>query len=262
MPILENRSVPIHYEVHGTGRPVVLLHGGTVSFKHNYADFGWIESLNDSGLQVIGLDFRGHGKSAKPHDVESYGTANLASDVIAVLDKLSLTRASLVAYSIGTAVALHLLQIAPERFDRAALVATGDGLIGHPPHTFDSNLPNLTRVLDRTEYPRDLPKHLSAYWNFVAATGGDKQALRAFTQASYPALSTTDAAAITIPILVVSGQSDMVLGRGPLLTEALGQGEYLEVPGADHFSLAAAARVKAAVAHFLSPPSASSDSDA
>jgi pimeloyl-ACP methyl ester carboxylesterase len=251
VPSLENRSVRIHYEVHGTGHPVVLLHGGTVSFKHNYADFGWIESLNDSGLQVIGLDFRGHGKSAKPHEVESYGTANLASDVLAVLDQLSLAHVSLIAYSIGTAVALHLLQVAPERFDRAALVATGDGLIGHPPHILDSIRPALKQVLDRAEYPRDLPKYLATYWNFVAATGGDKQALRALVQASYPALSTTDAAGITVPTLVVSGQSDMVLGRGPLLAKALGQGSYLEVPGADHFSLAEDASVKAAVAHFM-----------
>jgi pimeloyl-ACP methyl ester carboxylesterase len=102
-------------------------------------------------------------------------------------------------------------------------------------------------------YPRDLPKHLSAYWNFVAATGGDKQALRALAQANYAPLSTTDASAITIPTLVVSGQSDMVLGRGPLLAQALGQGKYLEVPGADHFSLAVDASVKAAVAHFMKP---------
>lgn len=253
MPTLENRNVQIHYEVHGTGHPVVLLHGVTVSFKHNYADFGWIESLNDSGLQVIGLDFRGHGNSAKPHELESYGTANLASDVVAVLDQLSLARTSLVAYSIGTAVALRLMQIAPERFDRAALVATGDGLIGHPPYIFDSILPALKQVLDRTEYPRDLPKSLAAYWDFVSATGGDKQALRALVQASYPALSTTDATAITVPTLVVSGQRDMVLGRGPLLAQALGQGEYLEVPGADHFSLASEASVKAAIAHFMKP---------
>jgi pimeloyl-ACP methyl ester carboxylesterase len=249
--ILENHRVRVHYEVHGTGHPIVLLHGGTVSFEHNYAAFGWIESLNASGLQVIGLDFRGHGKSGKPHDVQSYGTANLASDVLAVVNQLSLKRVSLVAYSIGTAVALHLLQSVPERFDRAALIATGDGLVGHPPFMFDRILPALTEVLKRTEYPKDLPKQLSAYWNFVAATAGDWQALRALSQASYPPLSTTAASAITIPTLVISGQNDLVLGRGPLLAQALGQGRYLEVPGADHFSLAADAAVKAAVAQFM-----------
>ena len=253
MPTVENHGIRIHHEVHGSGHPVVLIHGGTVSFKHNYADFGWIEALNDSGLQVIGLDLRGHGQSGKPHEIASYGTSNLASDVVAVLDRLSLTRVSLVAYSIGTAVALHLLKSIPERFDRAALIATGDGLIGHPPHTFPNILPSLLEVLGRTEYPKDLPKHVSTYWNFVAATGGDWQALRALAQASYPPLATTDASAITIPTLVISGQRDLVLGQGPKLSQALGHGKYLEVPAADHFSLAADPGVKAAVAHFMRP---------
>ena len=90
MPTVENHGIRIHHEVHGSGHPVVLIHGGTVGFKLNYADFGWIEALNDSGLQVIGLDLRGHGQSGKPHEIESYGTSNLASDVIAVLDRLPL----------------------------------------------------------------------------------------------------------------------------------------------------------------------------
>jgi pimeloyl-ACP methyl ester carboxylesterase len=253
VPTVDNSGVQIHYEVHGSGHPVVLIHGGTVSFKHNYADFGWIESLNEIGLQVIGLDLRGHGKSDKPHEIEAYGTANLASDVVAVLDQLSLTCVSLVAYSIGTAVALHLLQSTPERFDRAALIATGDGLIGHLPHTFSNILPALVEVLNRTEYPKDLPKHLSTYWNFVAATNGDWHALRALAQASYAPLSMTEAAAITIPTLAISGQKDLVLGQAPKLAQALGQGRYVEVPGADHFSLATDPGVKADVAHFVRP---------
>jgi len=253
VPTIENRGIHIHYEVHGSGRPVVLIHGGTVSFKHNYADFGWIEAMNRSGLQVIGLDLRGHGQSGKPHEIESYGTSNLASDVVAVLDRLSLMRVSLVAYSIGTAVALHLLQSLPERFDRAALIATGDGLIGHPPHAFALALPSLLEVLNRTEYPKDLPKHVATYWNFVAATGGNWQALRALAQASYPPLAPADASAIAIPTLVISGQNDSVLGQGPRLAQALGQAEYVEVPGADHFSLAADPGVKAAVARFMRP---------
>jgi pimeloyl-ACP methyl ester carboxylesterase len=253
MPFVDNHGIRIHYEIHGSGHPVVLIHGGTVSFKHNYADFGWIESLNDTGLQVIGLDLRGHGKSDKPHDMAAYGTSNLASDVLAVLDQLSLERVSLVAYSIGTAVALHLLTAFPERFDRAALIATGDGLIGIPPHTFDNSLPALLEVIDRTEYPKDLPKHLSTYWNFIAATGGDRQALQALAQARYAPLSSTDVSAISIPTRVISGQSDLVLGQGAKLAQALGQGSYLEIPNADHFSLAADPRVKADVAQFMRP---------
>lgn len=251
MPDLQHQNVRLHYEVHGHGQPVLLLHGGTVSFQHNYAAFGWIKSLNEVGLQVIGLDFRGHGRSDKPHDVASYGSHSLASDVIALLDHLGLQRVSLIAYSIGTAVALHLMQQAPERFERVALIATGDGLIGHAPHTFAELLPNLAEVLQRTEYPRDLPKHLAAYWNFVATTKGDPLALLALAQASYPPLSAAAAAAITIPTLVVSGERDLVLGKGLRLAQALAHAEYLEVAGADHFSLATDPVTRAAVTSFI-----------
>ena len=137
-------SLRLHYEVRGTGAPVLLLHGG----------------------------------SERPHDPTRYGTANLARDARALLDHLGLARASLVAYSIGTAVALGLMQSGCKRFDRAVLVATGDGLLGHPPHRFDDVLPHLAKVFERTGYPRDLPKHQSAYWKILEAVGGDRPAQR------------------------------------------------------------------------------------
>jgi len=251
MPFIQSGALRIHYEIHGSGYPVVLLHGGTVSFKYNYAAAGWIKALNDARLQVIGLDFRGHGDSDKPHDVAAYGTANLAGDVMSVIDHLGLQRVSLIAYSIGTAIALHLMQLAPARFENAALIATGDGLIGLPPHTFANVTPALATVIARTEYPRDLPKHLSAYWRFIEATSGDTQALLAFSEAKYPPLTAEEAGAISIPTLVVSGEHDQVLGRGPRLAEALGCGDYIEVQDADHFSLAADVATQARVIDFL-----------
>lgn len=251
MPIVQNKAIGIHYEVHGSGHPVVLLHGGTVNFHANYAAFGWIKALNDAGFQVIGLDFRGHGQSDKPHQSSVYGTAQLASDVLAVLDHLGIEHTALVGYSIGTVVGLHLLQTLPARFTRATLLATGDGLIGEPPYTFEKLLPALGQVLDRSEYPKDLPKHLAAYWNFVAATGGDRSALRALAAGDFPASTAAAAAAVAIPTLVISGEKDLVLGQGPRLASALGSGEYLQIAGADHFALATDAAVKAEVARFL-----------
>ena len=232
----------------------MFLHGGTVNFRANYAAFGWPEKFVARGFKVVGLDFRGHGQSDKPHDPAAYGTSNVAGDVIALLDHMCLDRVDLVAYSIGTAVALHLLQAIPTRLGRVALVATGDGLIGLPPHEFSRVLPALAAVADRSEYPRDLPKHAAAYWNFIEATGGDRAALKAFAEARYPPLSADDAQRITHPILVVSGDSDRVLGSGPRLAGALGNGRYLEVAGGDHFSLAADETLQEAVADFLTAP--------
>lgn len=92
MPSFQNAGIRLHFEVCGEGRPLVFLHGGTVSFQANYAAFGWPEKFIARGFQVVGLDFRGHGKSDKPHDARSYGTANVAADVTGLLDHLGLDR--------------------------------------------------------------------------------------------------------------------------------------------------------------------------
>ena len=251
MPSFHNADIRLHFETRGAGRPLVFLHGGTVDFRANYAAFGWPEKFIARGYQAVGLDFRGHGQSDKPHDAGSYGTANLATDVVALLDHLRLDHVDLVAYSIGTAVALHLLQTIPDRLGKVALVATGDGLIGLPPHEFSRVLPALAVVVGRSEYPRDLPRHAAAYWNFIESTGGDRAAMKAFAEAHYPPLSVADAHGIKHPVLVVSGDNDLVLGRGPRLAGALANARYLEIAGADHFSLAAAETVQDAVANFI-----------
>jgi len=252
MPTFTNGGLSLHYEAHGDGTPVLFLHGGAVSFEFNYARAGWIERATSRGLKVLGLDFRGHGQSDKPLDPQAYGTEKLAGDALALLDHLDLPRAAIVAYSLGTAVALQLLRHAPGRVTKAALMATGDGLIGHPPHTFEETMPGLVAVLGRSEYPRDLPRHLAAYWNFVEATGTNREAMLALARAKYPPISAAQAAEIKTPVLVVSGARDPVLGRGPRLAQALGRGEYLEVADADHFSLATLVDVQDRVSAFVS----------
>jgi pimeloyl-ACP methyl ester carboxylesterase len=81
-------DVRLHFEVHGEGRPLVFLHGGTVDFRANYVAFGWLERHVARRLRVIGPDFRGHGTIDKPRDAASCGAANVAADVTALLDHL------------------------------------------------------------------------------------------------------------------------------------------------------------------------------
>ena len=46
-----SRDHRVAYEIHGTGRPVVLLHGTTVSFAGNFGLSGWIHRLVAAGCQ-------------------------------------------------------------------------------------------------------------------------------------------------------------------------------------------------------------------
>ncbi len=241
----------LHYEIHGEGRPVVLLHGICVSFAGNYGAWGWIEALGSRGFQTIGLDFRGHGGSDKPHDAAAYGTETLAGDVLALLDHLRIARASLVGYSLGSKIALHLLHAAPGRAGPSVLVATGDGLIGHPPFDSAHILPQIAAAVSRAEFPADLPAHAATYWTFATKIGGDREAAAAAARASYPPCDAAELARVAAPVLVISGERDPVLGRGPRLAQALPRGRYLEIAGADHFQLAARDAVRAAAAEFL-----------
>ena len=251
MPQFDHDGPAIHYEVHGSGAPVLLLHGMSMSFTGSYLAFGWVEWLNSHGLQAIAMDFRGHGKSDKPHEVSAYGSAALGGDVLALLDHLGLQKVSLVGYSLGSVIALHLLHSAPERFDKAVLMATGDGLMGLPPHVLSQVTARLAAAIERDSYPDDLPKHEAAYWNFATKVGGDRVAAAAAVRAEYPHCSAEDLRKATMPVLVVSAEDDPVLGRGARLAEALPRGRYLEIPGVDHFQLASSEHAKNEVCWFL-----------
>ena len=251
MPTFTHNGHAIHYEIHGAGKPVLLLHGICVSFAGNFAAWGWIERLTAQGLQVIGMDFRGHGKSAKPHDPKDYGFDNLTGDVLALLDHSKLDKVSLLGYSMGSAVALRLLHTNPERFKQSVLIATGDGLIGIPPLTMANVSATLRQALERPEFPADLPSHTAAYWNFATKVGGDRLASLAAASAPMPATTLAEAGEIKVPVLVVSGQMDPVLGQGPQMAKAIPDGRYLEIAGADHFALAAHPQVQIDVANFL-----------
>ena len=124
MPHIESQGARINYRViegrSETGpdaEPLVLLHGFTASSRTNW-EFPGIAAALSATNQLILIDFRGHGKSAKPIRSSAYSKAILAADVIAVMDKLAIPRARLFGYSMGAMIAAELLLTYPERFRR------------------------------------------------------------------------------------------------------------------------------------------------
>jgi pimeloyl-ACP methyl ester carboxylesterase len=91
----------LYYETHGTGRSLVLLHGGLGSGEM----FGPVLPLLAARHQVILPDLQGHGRTAdidRPIDVRL-----MADDVAALIDHLGLEKPDVVGYSLGGGVALH-----------------------------------------------------------------------------------------------------------------------------------------------------------
>jgi len=124
MSRVEVDGVGIGYEVHGEGRPVVLLHG--------FPDTGRLwrhqaPALAEAGFQVIVPDLRGYGRSDKPEAVDAYSIPLLAGDVLAILAQLEIGNAHVVGHDWGAALAWALASFAPGNVDHLAVLS-----VGHP----------------------------------------------------------------------------------------------------------------------------------
>jgi len=123
MSRVEVNGVGIEYDVHGEGRPVLLLHG--------FPDTGrlWrhqVPALAEAGFQVIVPDLRGYGRSGKPEPVSAYSMSVLAGDVMAILAELGVSRAHVVGHDWGAALAWGLASLAPDRVDHLVALSVGN----------------------------------------------------------------------------------------------------------------------------------------
>lgn len=117
----ENGSpVELHYEVHGTGAPVVLIHGWPLSGR------SWdpqVIALAEAGYQAITYDRRGFGHSTPSWDGHDYDT--IAADLDALLTRLDLTGVTLVGFSAGGgAVARYIGSCGTSRVAKAVLAGS------------------------------------------------------------------------------------------------------------------------------------------
>ena len=120
-------GINMYYEIHGSGEPVVLLHGAFMTITNNWT--GWIDELSKT-RKVIAVEMQGHGRTADvPRDI-TY--ENLADDVAALLDYLKIPRADLMGYSMGGVVAMECAIRHPDKVRRAVIISSAfrtDGMV-------------------------------------------------------------------------------------------------------------------------------------
>jgi pimeloyl-ACP methyl ester carboxylesterase len=124
MPTIEvgkqnSGAIELYYEDHGTGRPVVLIHGWPLSER------SWEKqtaALVGAGYRVIAYDRRGFGRSSQPWSGYEFDT--LAQDLHQLLTELDLRDVALVGFSMGGGeVARYVAKYGKERVSRAAFIA-------------------------------------------------------------------------------------------------------------------------------------------
>jgi pimeloyl-ACP methyl ester carboxylesterase len=113
----EVNGINLYFETHGTGRPLILLHGGLGSGEM----FGPVLPSLTERHQVVAVDLQGHGRTAdidRPLDMRL-----MADDVAALIDHLGLDRPDLVGYSLGGGVALQTAAKFPAKVGRLVVVS-------------------------------------------------------------------------------------------------------------------------------------------
>lgn len=211
------------YQETGEGRPLVLIHGYMGRGAH-WVKSGIARRLAERGHRVIMPDMRGHGDSAKPHDAASYPPDVLADDGLALIRHLGLTGYDLAGYSLGGRTVARILArgAAPRR---AVIGGQGLDAILHAAGRGGQ----YRRVLGGLgTWERGTPEREMEDW--LLAEDGDPVALLRVL-GSFVNTMAGELAAVTAPVLVLTGTDDRHNETAKALASAFPHGKYAELPG-------------------------------
>jgi pimeloyl-ACP methyl ester carboxylesterase len=247
MPSFHNGAVEIAYLDEGEGEPILLVHGFASTKNVNWVYPTWVSELRKSGRRVIALDNRGHGESAKLYDAAKYSIPQMAGDVIALMDHLSIPQADIMGYSLGGRMTAWLGLTQPERLRSAILGGIGMAMIdgGGPGENVAAALeaPSLEDVSDPVG---------RTFRAFADQTRSDRRALAACLRGSRGLMSRKEVAGIKVPVLIAVGTTDEVSGSAKGLGELIPGAEVLDIPNRDHMRAVGDKVYKTGVADFLS----------
>ena len=250
----KENSTPIdlYYEDHGSGLPVVLIHGWPLSGA------SWekqTSALLASGHRVITYDRRGFGRSSKPGVGYNYDT--FAADLDKVLRKLNLKKVDLVGFSMGSGeVTRYLGKYGAKRVRKAVLIGTlGPYLVkaSDNPDGVDAQVFDGIKAALRADRPAFLMEFLKNFYNYDV-TGGTLVSERVLEDNWNVAAGASAIGTIacvdcwiedfrknhpknTVPTLILHGDADRILppeATSRRQAKLIKNVKYVELPGGPH----------------------------
>jgi pimeloyl-ACP methyl ester carboxylesterase len=241
MPTIRANGVDLYYEIHGSGDPVLLVHGLGSSTR----DWDPQVAALSTKFKVIVFDVRGHGRSDKPR--EQYTVKLFARDTAALVRGLNLGAVHVVGISMGGMIAFQLAVDAPELVRSLVIANSGPAM---PVRTFTQRLMIWTRVaIVRTQGMRKMgavlaarllpkPEHEALRAAFIerwAANdpGAYLSALKGLVNWSVAEQLST----ITCPVLVVTADQDYTpVAFKQAYTRQIKNAELVVIADARHFA--------------------------
>jgi pimeloyl-ACP methyl ester carboxylesterase len=193
-------GLEMYYEVHGTGRPLVLLHGNLSAIN---VDFGRILPSFAKSRQVVAVEQQAHGHTA---DIDRPLSIRLwAEDTVALLRHLGIEQADLFGYSSGSAVAIQIAIEHPELVGKLVIASASYRLDGLHPGLLDGIQQLQPEHLAGTPFQEEYARIAPNPDDWPTLISKIKQ-----MDADLPEWSPEDIKAIKAPTLLIIGDSDIV----------------------------------------------------
>jgi pimeloyl-ACP methyl ester carboxylesterase len=269
----KENSTPIelYYEDHGSGSPVVLIHGWPLSGA------SWEKqtaALLEAGHRVITYDRRGFGRSSKPGIGYHYDT--FAADLDKLLKKLNLKKVALVGFSMGSGeVTRYIAKYGTKRVRKAVLIGTlGPYLVktADNPEGVDPSVFEGIKAAIRADRPAFLMEFLRNFYNYDV-TGGKLVSERVLEDNWNVAVGASAVGTIAcvdcwiedfrkniaknnVPTLILHGDADRILppdATSRRQAKMIKNVKFVELPGGPHGVLwTHAERINSELVKFLS----------
>lgn len=248
MPAIQCNGVELHVERLGSGPRLLFCNGSgtTVATSRGLLN-RWARSF-----ELLCFDYRGMGASAPIR--QPYTMADIAADLLSLLDQLGWQRAAIAGWSFGGMVAQELAVTCPERVERLALLSTSPGgsVPSFPLHTLASLPPEerssrLLQLMDSRWSPDWLAEHrrdaalaaLCSAQPEAAASGEQARGRQLQLQARSTHNVLDRLGRIPCPTLVANGRYDGIapLANGRAIAERLPHGQLRAYEGGHAFFL-------------------------
>lgn len=216
-------DIRMYYEIHGDGPPLILLHGGLGSAG------AWANQIPALARQykVIAVDSRGHGRSTFSAQQISY--ALMTSDVVALMDYLSIKKAHILGWSDGAIIGLNLAIKHPDRLNR--LIAYG---ANYNPSGMRADAMENKKIKDYFEKAAREYQALSpdpTRWDVLQKNLGGMWT-------SEPNFTAEQLRGITVPTLILDGDNDEAISTEHTkeLAGLIPRAELILIAGTGHFA--------------------------
>jgi pimeloyl-ACP methyl ester carboxylesterase len=217
-------GIELYYATYGEGKPLILLHGGLGN-----ADY-WGNQVPEFAKQyrVIVVDSRGHGRSSRSDEPFSYEL--MASDVVALMDRLNIHQAPLVGWSDGGIIGLDIAMKRPARLDKLFAFGANYNPSGLRADVADSKVFNAYIEKAGQDYAK-LSKTPTEYEAFLAAISE--------MWATQPNYAPEQLKAITVPTVIAAGAHDEGIKQEHTkeMAELIPGATLLIMPDLSHFAM-------------------------